>query len=131
MDITKINESTMNNTIDNAKSKVADDGFEKRLKSAMNANDDKALKKVCSDFESIMLNMMFKEMKATVQKSEFIPEDSGTKIFDSMLDEKLMDEASKGKGLGLGDMLYKQLSKQLKSTYKPVSEGESPSVEKK
>jgi Rod binding domain-containing protein len=36
-----------------------------------------------------------------------------------MLDDQLMEEASKGSGTGLGDVLYKQLSKQMKAVYKP------------
>lgn len=131
MDISKIGENTLNNTIDNAKNKVVDDSFDKQLKNAMNSRDEKELKKACNDFEGIMLSMMYKEMKATVPKSEFIPEDSGTDIFNSMLDDKLMEEASKGRNLGLGDLLYKQLSKSLKTTEKSINEGESLSVEKK
>lgn len=130
MDISKINDITSNSSVDSAKNRVADDSFEKKLQSAMDNKDDKELKKVCKDFEAIMMGMMFKEMKATVQKSEFIPEDTGTKIFDSMLDDKLVEEASQGQSMGLSDILYKQLSKQLNSKTKPISGGESQSVEK-
>lgn len=116
MEIGKINDTSINNTLDNTKNKVTDDSFESRLKNAMSTKDEKELKKACNDFEGIMMNMMYKEMKATIQKSSLIPKDSGTDIFNSMLDDKLMEEASKTQGMGLADILYKQLSKQLKST---------------
>lgn len=133
MDISKINDKLNTNTINNAKDKINDDAFEKRLKSAMDKNDDKELKKVCKDFEGILLNMMYKEMKATVPKSDLVPADAGKDIFDSMLDDKLVDESAKSGGLGLSDVLYKQLSKQLSNQYKHTSnnKGESDVVNKK
>ena len=131
MEIGKISDSAINNNIDSVKNKVTDSGFEAQLKNAMSAKDDKALKKVCADFEGIMMNMMYKEMKATIPKSDLLPSDSGEDIFNSMLDDKLMEEASKKQGIGLADVLYKQLSKQLKATIKPDSEGASTGVEKK
>ena len=70
------------------------------------------------------MSMMYNEMKATVPKDDLMPQDSGKDIFDSMLDDKLMDQASQGGGIGLADIMYKQLSQQLKATYKPVNGGE-------
>ncbi|MCX7711982.1 MAG: rod-binding protein [Clostridia bacterium] len=116
MEIGKINDLNVNNSIDSSKSKASDDEFEKRLKSAMENKDDKELKKVCKNFESIILNMMYKQMKATVPKAELLPEDVGKDIFDSMLDDKLMEEAANGTGAGLADVLYKQLRKQVRSS---------------
>lgn len=118
MDVGKINETVYNSTVNNTRNQATDNDFERHLKSVLDNKDEKELKKVCKDFESILLNMVYKEMKATVPKSDFIPEDPGKGIFDSMLDDKLVENASSGQGLGLSDVLYKQLSKQLKSTYK-------------
>lgn len=125
MDISKINDNINSNTINTAKNKVNDDAFQKELQNAMDKKDDAAMKKVCKDFESILLNMMYKEMKATVSKSDLIPEDPGQSIFDSMMDDKLVGESANAGGIGLADMLYKQLSKQQKAIYKPESKGES------
>jgi peptidoglycan hydrolase FlgJ len=120
MDISSINNNLNSNTMNNAKNKVVDDDFQKQLKSAMDSKDDKQLKKVCNDFEGILLNMMYKEMKATVPKSDLLEEDPGKDIFDSMLDDKLMNEASSSGGIGLADVMYKQLSKQLKAKDEPA-----------
>lgn len=121
MAVSSINStSSVNNIYEaNAKLKQAEDSsFEKRLVKAMDEKDKEELKEVCQEFESIMLNMMFKEMRATVMKSDLIPEDAGTEIFQSMLDEQYVEKASESGGIGLGDMLYKQLSKKLESVYK-------------
>lgn len=118
MDISGINSKMVNNTIENAKTSAADGDFEARLKKAYDEQDKQALKKVCQDFESIMLNMMYKQMKASIPKSGLLNEDSGKEIFDSMLDDKLMENASKSGTVGLADMMYKQLSKNMDNVYK-------------
>lgn len=104
--------------------KNSDDSFEKHLQSAFTKQDQAELKKVCQEFEGIMLNMLYKQMKATVPKSDLIAADAGRDIFQSMLDEKLVDEVAKSGGVGLSDTLYKQLSSRLKNTYKLVAEGD-------
>lgn len=121
MDVGKIGKTASDCTLNTVKNKAMDSSFETKLQKAADKKDEKQLKEVCKEFESIFLNMMYKQMKATVVKSELIPQDSGRDIFESMLDDKLMEDASKGRGIGLSDVLYKQLSKQLKSTYEPVN----------
>jgi len=124
MDITNVSGnspaiSSANSTSAIEKNVSEDNSFANTLNTVMSKGNvegsDVELKKVCKEFEAILLNMMYKEMKATVQKSDLIPSDSGKDIFDSMLDEELTKKASEGSGLGLADVLYKQLSKQLKT----------------
>lgn len=124
MDIGKINERYVNNTIDSTRQKVSQDSFEQRLRSAVNDKNKKELKKVCQEFEAIMLNMMYKQMKATVPKTDLVPSHAGKDIFESMLDESLVQEASKRGSFGLAEVLYKQLSRDLGSKYNLVKEGE-------
>lgn len=113
-----------NNSINTTRNKVSDESFEKRLQKAMDEKDEQELKKACQDFEGILLGMMYKQMKASIPKSELIPSDAGREMFESMLDDALVEEASKGNGYGLGDALYRQLSARLKSTYKISDKGE-------
>lgn len=89
-----------------------DDSFEKYLQNAVKKNDDKQLKSACQQFEGILLDMLYSDMQATVMKSDLMPDDPGTDIYQSMLDDDLMDQASKTDTFGLADSLYKQLSKQ-------------------
>ncbi len=102
------------NAIDNAqtyRTKSTEDDFERRLRAAAEKGDDAELKQVCNEFESIFINMMYKQMKATVPKSDYLQSDSATEIYNSMLDDKLVEKAAQ-KGIGLGEVMYKQLSKQ-------------------
>ncbi len=115
MTIDKIGGNIIGSYTDNAvnsASQSADDSFAMRLEAAAQNSDDKELKKVCQEFEAIMLNMMYKQMKATIIRSELVEEDPGTAIFESMRDEELMNQASRTGTLGLAQSLYKQLSGQ-------------------
>ncbi len=73
------------------------------------------LKKACSDFESIFMNQMLKEMKKTVNKTGLIHGGQAEDIFSDMLDQ----ERSKDMAIGLGDILFNQLSKAIVPNKKP------------
>ncbi|MGE5327901.1 MAG: rod-binding protein [Deltaproteobacteria bacterium] len=112
-----INNNMVDFSVDNAKSKIKSNEFESTLKKAYSEKDEKQLKKVCKDFEQIMLNMMFKQMKATIPKSDLTENSFAKQTFEEMYYEKITDEVAKGQGIGLADMLYKSLSKDMNSTY--------------
>lgn len=83
----------------------------KRLEGAKEKRDDEALKRVCQDFESIFLSIMFKEMQKTVPENGFIEKGTGSKIFEDMYLEELSQEvARKDDGLGIGKILYEQFT---------------------
>ena len=115
----------------NTPDKVSSGDFESRLKKAMGDKDRKELKKACLEFEQVFLSMMYKQMKATVPKSDLTSGDSGREIFEGMLDDKLTEEASQNGKLGLADMLYKQLEKQMDNRYEKADEGEKLDQDKK
>lgn len=93
--------------------KALDGNFESHLKKAVENKDTKELKKACRQFEAIFIQMMYKQMKATVPKSDLLSKDSARETFEQLFDEKLSEEAAGGKGTGIADMLYKQLVKQV------------------
>lgn len=111
MEIGKIGGGMGNLPASTINNQVQDDSFAQKLEAAVQKQDDKELRKVCQDFEAIFMNMMYRQMKATIPKSDLMPADAGREMFESMLDEKLMEEASSERGMGLADALYKQLSK--------------------
>jgi flagellar protein FlgJ len=80
-----------------------------KLKLAARENSPEAIKDVAKQFEAIFMNMMLKSMReATPQDNPFDNEQSRT--FTSMLDQQLSSNFA-SKGLGLADVLAKQLSK--------------------
>ena len=71
----------------------------------------KKLHEACEGFEAMFLSMMYKQMRATVPESELFGKKSNAiKIFEDMRDTELMNAAAKSGGVGLADMMYKQLT---------------------
>lgn len=76
---------------------------------AKQAAEDKKLREACQDFEAMFMSIMYKQMRNTVPENDLFGKSNGQKIFESMLDDEVMKNASKAGGMGLGDMLYRQL----------------------
>ena len=76
----------------------------------------KKLSKACKDFESIFMDQMLKEMKKTVHKTKLINGGQAEDIFSDMLDQ----ERAKKMSIGLGDILYKQLSRSIVPPKRPL-----------
>lgn len=72
----------------------------------------KKLKDACKGFESMFIQMMWKEMRKTVPENSLFGESDGEKIFRDMLDTEMSDRMSEAGGLGLADVMYKQLTAQ-------------------
>jgi Rod binding domain-containing protein len=80
------------------------------------SSDDRQLKKACEDFESILVNMMFKEMRKTVGESGLINGGFGEDVFSDMRDMELSRLAAGSGRLGLSQVLYRQLSATVKGS---------------
>ena len=109
-----------------AKDNAADKAFATALQSAYDDQDKKKLKEVCHQFESIMMSMMYKQMKATIPTDETSGNNQAKDIYQGMLDDELMNRSGE-RGIGLADILYKQLSKRMDSIVKVG--GESGTVD--
>lgn len=71
---------------------------------------DKALAAAAKQFEAVFMNMLLKSMReATPQDGMFDSEQ--TKLFTSMLDQQLAQNMGGARGIGLADMMLKQLSR--------------------
>ncbi|MBI3814361.1 MAG: rod-binding protein [Nitrospinae bacterium] len=81
------------------------------VRSQKSENEDKKLKKLTSEFESVFLYYMIKTMRDTVTKSGFISGKSGEEIYKSMMDQELAKSmAERGKS-EISETMYKQLNK--------------------
>lgn len=80
--------------------------------------DDTKLKKTCQDMEAMFLNMMMADMRKTIQKSKLV-DSSKEEIMTSMLDTEMTKNMAKAGGMGLADMLYRQLSTTKKNDKNP------------
>jgi peptidoglycan hydrolase FlgJ len=79
------------------------------LRRSARADDPAALREVARQFESIFTKMMLDGMRAASFGDPMFGSDEGD-MYQSMMDDQLAIEMSQGKGLGLADMLIRQLS---------------------
>ena len=69
-----------------------------------------ALKAVAQQFESIFTNMMLKSMREASPQDGAFDSEQG-KLFTQLFDQQLAQKLSTGKGIGLADMMVKQLTR--------------------
>jgi len=71
----------------------------------------KALKAAAGQFEAVFMNMLLKTMRDSMPKDGMLDSDT-TRTYTSMFDQQLAQKMSQ-KGMGLADMIVKQLDKKL------------------
>lgn len=95
------------------------ENFENILKQASETKDDTKLKEACKEFEAYFVNYIFKQMQNSVysinKDGGIIKRNQGEEMFTEMLNEKYSAVAAEQGGIGLGNMMYKQLSKGIKT----------------
>ena len=84
-------------------------GLEK-LKAGARGNDPAAIRQVAQQFESLFARMMIKSMRDAIGKDPIFGSDQA-QTYQGMYDDQLSLELTRGKGLGLADMLVRQLQK--------------------
>jgi flagellar protein FlgJ len=67
------------------------------------------LEQATRQFESLLLNFMIREMRATVPESGIFPPSMAQDMFTSMLDEKYADTMADNGGIGLNKLMLDQL----------------------
>jgi len=94
-----------------AQTKVNANDFQQlaALRREARADDPAALREVARQFESIFTKMMLDSMRAASFGDPMFGSDQAD-MYQDMMDDQLAVEMSQGKGLGLADMLIRQLS---------------------
>jgi len=68
------------------------------------------LGKAVQEFESVFVGYLLKTMRATVPKSEVSGDGFGGDIMEGMFDMEMAKHISRNSGLGIAEMLYKQMT---------------------
>ena len=71
--------------------------------------DLETLREVAGQFESLFVQMLLKNMRATSFNEGGLLNNDQIKFYQQMFDQQIAVEATKGKGLGIADMLVRQL----------------------
>jgi peptidoglycan hydrolase FlgJ len=86
---------------------------------ALSTAEQQKSRKACRDFEAVFLNYMLKEMDKSVPREEgLIESSSADDLYRDMYYQEMATKMSEGGGIGIGDMMQKQLDTAAK-TKKP------------
>jgi flagellar protein FlgJ len=78
--------------------------------SSTSGDADAKLQNACQEMESIFINYLFKEMRATINRSGFVSGGTAENIYTSMLDMEMSKGIAGQGGIGLSRILMEQLS---------------------
>lgn len=103
-------------------SEVSRNDFQARLagvgnlggKNVSPAQKEKKLREACEGFESIFIQKMWEEMRKTLPKSTLM-HGREEQFWQGMYDQELAKKMTSAGGIGLADMMYAQLSRNLTS----------------
>ena len=91
------------------------------------ASTEEKLKAVSQEFEAILLNYLLKSMRSTVPDSGWMKRSLGRELYEQVMDEELARKIARTRGVGIGEMLYRELSRAIQSPAvtpsKALSEG--------
>lgn len=79
------------------------------LRAAADRNDPAALREVAGQFEALFLQTMLKNMREASLADPIFGESDSFEMYQDMMDKQLSVEMAFGKGIGLAEMLVRQL----------------------
>jgi flagellar protein FlgJ len=82
---------------------------------------DARLQRVCREMEAVFLRQLFQVMRESTQESGLMEESSGQDTFTALLDDQVASEAAQRMERGLGDALYRQISRRMALLESPAS----------
>lgn len=90
------------------------------LKQQAKTSPQQATRKAAQQFEAMFMNMLLKSMREALPNSDPLASSAG-KTFTGMLDSELAQKLAAGKGLGLADVMVRQLERKPSATPSAVS----------
>ena len=94
---------------------LASEKGQKTQTSAEEAAANRKLMDACKGFETMFLDLMYRQMRQTVPKSTLFGHDNTDEILESMRDSALVEKMSEAGGIGLAKTLYDQLQREAHS----------------
>ncbi len=82
-----------------------------KLKGEAAHDPGKAIRKTAEQFESYFLQQMMKEMRATIEKSDMV-DSNAMDTYQDMMDKEVAQQMVRRGGIGLANMMEKQLIQQ-------------------
>ena len=98
------------NILQQAKNKVDAAQKSDSVTTSAQTKKEQELRDACKGFEAMFLNIMYKEMRNTVPENSLFGDSNADKILQDMRDTEMVNQMAKAGGVGLADVLYKQLT---------------------
>ncbi|GAU75686.1 rod-binding protein [Fusibacter sp. 3D3] len=98
------------------KNSIETDTFKKKLEEATKTKDETKIREAAEQFESFFVNMLFKEMRKTVQEGGLTEKSNARETFEGLLDEEMSKKITEAGGIGLADMMVKNFLRQYELT---------------
>ena len=97
--------------------------------SGRDVKNDKQIDKASKGFEALLLHEMLKSLWETVEVKGWLGEDSNeAKIYRDMMNQAISDSIAEGRGIGIKDVVRKELEKQSGASKGKVVSGEAVAV---
>ena len=77
--------------------------------SPVGVDRDEGIREAAQEFEDLLYQQVMKSMRATVGKTGLVDGGFGGEVFEGMLDEEYSKIASRGRGLGLAEVIAEQM----------------------
>ena len=74
--------------------------------------DEEKLRKACQEFEAIFMTKLMKTMRQSGPRSGLFEKGGQQEIYQSLFDEEIGKSLAKRGGIGLGQMLYRNMTPQ-------------------
>ncbi|MBG3876989.1 peptidase M23, partial [Desulfovibrio oxamicus] len=100
--------------------KLEMDALRKRLRN--DPSKEQKLREACEGFESIFVQKMWEQMRATLPKEGYL-HSKEEEFWQSMFDQELAKKMTSAGGIGLADMIYEQLSSKLTDASRTTAPG--------
>jgi flagellar protein FlgJ len=72
-----------------------------------------ALRRLCKELEAVFLRQLFAAMRSSVPVEDSVAPSQGEEMFTELMDDRLASDAAEKMNRGIGEALYRQLSRRL------------------
>ncbi len=81
-----------------------------RARHALESGDTEALRDISREFESIFVHRLLQQMRKSVPKSDLLKGGLAMDTYENMMDQAVAKEVSRGAGIGLSEVIFRQLN---------------------
>lgn len=81
-----------------------------RGRAGKKGDDPEALRRASQEFEAVLVRQLIAEMRKSIPEGGFLERSMAREWFEGMLDQALAEEISRGRGLGLAEVFYEQMT---------------------